>query len=175
MILFHTKSPTHGRERKPSRSWFFGLKFGKGHLMYYSKLCAILNWGFTVWFYMYRKNQKWTSFVSEFPVDVYLREKNPPKQIINSNPLITFLKWIEFALLGVQLQCKDKQECIGCQSKANWLKLGLWGARPQINERKDTEFSFFNFFLTYSSQKKSLGASIRDFTFQCFSSTRWFR
>lgn len=46
----------------------------------------------------------------------------------------------------MQLSCKDKQECISCQSKADWLKLGLWGARSQINEGKDTEFSFFNFF-----------------------------
>lgn len=43
----------------------------------------------------------------------------------------------------MRLSWKDQRECIGCQSKADWLKLGLWGTRPQINEGKETEFSVF--------------------------------
>jgi len=48
------------------------------------------------------------------------------------------------------------------QSKA------LWGARLQINEGKDTEFSFFFFFLTYSTQKKSLGLQYVTLHFNAF-------
>lgn len=114
-----------------------------------------------------QKKQKWMSFISEFPVEVYLREKNTPKQDINSNPPITLLKWISSTFLGVQLSCKDKLECIGCQSKADQLKLGLRGARPQINEGKVTEFSFF-IFLMYSTQKKSLGLQYVTFHFNAF-------
>lgn len=58
--------------------------------------------------------------------------------------------------MGVQLSCKDKQECIGCQSKADQLKLGLRGAKPQINEG-NIQFSFFLFsFFKVQHSEKSL-------------------
>lgn len=120
--------------------------------------CTILNLGFTVWFAMYKKKQKWMPFVSEFPVEVYLREKKKtPKQDISPNPPITFVKWIQSTFLGVQLSWKDKQGCIGCQSKVDQLKLGLRGARPQINEGNIQSFLFYFYFLMYSTQRSLWG------------------
>lgn len=59
----------------------------------YSKLCYF-KLRFRSLVLHVQKKRKWTSFVSEFPVEVYLREQKSPKQIINPNPLLAFLKWI---------------------------------------------------------------------------------
>lgn len=119
--------------------------------------CTILNLGFTVVCHVQKKAKVNAICIWVSCGGLLKRKKKTPKQDISPNPPITFVKWIQSTFLGVQLSWKDKQGCIGCQSKVDQLKLGLRGARPQINEGNIQSFLFYFFFLMYSTQRSLWG------------------
>lgn len=152
MIQLQTKSPTYGIERKPSRAWLFGLKLWKGvrvgcfllHISCYSKLCYF-KLRFCSLVLRVQKKQKWTSLVSEFPVEVYLGGKKTSQANKKCKSTNHFSEISLNCIIGrATFQQRPEGVYWFCHSKTNWLKLGLCRARPQIDEGK-TQFSFFIF------------------------------